>query len=84
MAHIPAPRDLPGFPGLVRTTPKTPVRGGGMLRKRWKDADGDIYEWDYQHGCVEKYNRRGVHRCEFDPVTGAQTGPADPARRVEV
>jgi hypothetical protein len=28
-----------------------------------------IYEWDYQHGTVEVYNRRGTHFAEFDPRT---------------
>jgi len=43
------------------------------MRKRWKDSEGNIYEWDSQHGAVEKYNSRGVHLGEFDPNTGAQT-----------
>lgn len=30
-------------------------------RKRWKDDKGNIYEWDYQHGAVEKYNKNGTH-----------------------
>ena len=49
---------------------------GGGLRHRWKDAAGTIFEWDYRHGRVEKYDRLGRHLGEFDPVTGAQTKPA--------
>ena len=59
------------------------MQGGGQVRKRWKDPkSGDIFEWDYQHGTVEKYNKRGKHQGEFDPNTGAQTKPADPTRKV--
>jgi hypothetical protein len=53
----------------VRVRPKTPVKGGGGLRKRWKDAEGNIYEWDSQHGRLEKYDKRGRHLGEFDPDT---------------
>jgi RHS repeat-associated protein len=83
MAPIPAPPFPPGIPGLHRAPPKTPVQGGGGLRRRWKDNDGNIYEWDSQHGTVEKYDRRGRHVGEFDPDTGEQIGPAVPGRRVE-
>jgi hypothetical protein len=30
------------------------------MRARWKDEDGAIYEWDYAHGTVERYDSRGV------------------------
>ncbi len=30
----------------------------GGLRRRWRDPDGVIYEWDYQHGTVEVYDAR--------------------------
>jgi putative cytotoxic protein/uncharacterized protein DUF4157 len=81
--HQPAPKQLPAFPNAQRVPPKTPVQGGGGMRKRWKDPDGNIYEWDSQHGAVEKYNSRGVHLGEFDPNTGAQTKPADKTRKVD-
>ena len=81
--YVPAP-DVPGaFPTLVRAKPKTPVRGGGGLRKRWKDGEGNIFEWDSQHGRLEAYDKRGRHIGEFDPDTGLQTKPADPTRSVE-
>lgn len=82
-AYFPAPKDIPGIDGLVPVRRKTAVRGGGMRRKRWKDAGGNIYEWDYQHGTVEKYDSRGRHQGEFDPNSGEQTKPRDPNRRVE-
>lgn len=70
--YVPAPKskNLPGFPGTARVKPKTPVQGGGGLRPRWKDGKGNIYEWDSQHGEIEKYNKRGKHSGSFDPETG--------------
>ena len=52
--YIPAPKKVEGIPGLKPAKPKTPVQGGGGLRKRWKDKKGNIYEWDSQHGAGEK------------------------------
>jgi hypothetical protein len=40
-------------------------------------------EWDYQHGKVEKYNKKGKHQGEYDPNTGEQTKPPEPGREVE-
>ena len=31
------------------------------------------YEWDSQHGTVEKYDKKGRHLGEFDPDTGKPT-----------
>lgn len=51
MAYIPPPKDgLRAFPKAVRVKPKS-------RRQRWED-DEYIYEWDYQHGAVEKRLRR--------------------------
>jgi hypothetical protein len=47
------------------------------------DADGNIYEWDFQHGTVERYDRRGVHTGEFDYMTGRKISEAIPGRGVE-
>lgn len=56
--------------------PKTPKQGGKSgKRKRWKDSEGNIYEWDYQHGDVEKYDKRRKHLGSIDPKTGNQTPP---------
>lgn len=75
---------LPAFPDAKAAKKRTPVKGGGSLRSRWKDSKGRIYEWDSQHGTVEVYDRSGRnHQGEFDPVSGEQTKPADPTRRVE-
>ncbi|MHC8337473.1 colicin E3/pyocin S6 family cytotoxin [Pseudomonas sp. HLT2-19-2] len=68
--------------GCDQLVPCRPKKGGG-LRDRWKDEDGTIYEWDSQHGALEKYNKRGKHLGEFNPDTGAQTRPANKTRAVE-
>ncbi|AVO56678.1 colicin E3/pyocin S6 family cytotoxin [Pseudomonas chlororaphis] len=82
--YHPTPQGLlPAFPDAVRVRSKTPVTGGGGLRPRWVDRAGNIYEWDRQHGTLEKYNKRGRHQSEFDYVTGKQTKDADKGRRVE-
>jgi antitoxin component YwqK of YwqJK toxin-antitoxin module len=53
------------------------------MRPRWKEPDGTIYEWDSQHGTVEKYDADGNHLGEFDQFNGKQTGPAISTRSVE-
>ncbi|WP_456718174.1 MULTISPECIES: colicin E3/pyocin S6 family cytotoxin [unclassified Bradyrhizobium] len=74
----PPPKELKGFPGSVRTKPKTPFPGG--LRRRWKLAGGGFADWDYQHGEIEIYNDQGKHKRAFDPATGTQIKPRDPTR----
>eukprot|EP01132_Coremiostelium_polycephalum_P000081 gene81-108_t len=77
------PEDIPAFPGLKEVKQKTHIKGSGMRRTRWEDKKGNIYEWDYQHGALEKYNTRGHHLGEFNKDTGVQLKPADPTRRIE-
>ncbi|WP_174514510.1 colicin E3/pyocin S6 family cytotoxin [Streptacidiphilus jiangxiensis] len=69
--RVPAPTSLPGFPNARKATAKTPVQGGGGKRARWEDGK-NIYEWDSQHGEVEKYDKNGRHLGAYDPNTGAQ------------
>ena len=84
MTYIPPPPVPRAFPHLKRVKEKTPISGGGgKKRRRWKDQDGNIYEWDSLHGRVEKYNARGKHLGEYDPDTGDLTKPADPTMRIE-
>ncbi|MGB6214773.1 MULTISPECIES: colicin E3/pyocin S6 family cytotoxin [Pseudomonas] len=83
LKYYPAPTALPAFPDIKPAPMKTSVRGGGKKRRRWKDPSGRIYEWDSQHGKVELYTKQGKHLGEYNPETGEQTKPADPARRVE-
>ena len=82
--YHPTPKGpLAAFPTAKRGSPKTSVQGGGGLRPRWRDSEGFIYEWDRQHGALEKFNKRGHHLREFNPETGEQTKPADKTRRIE-
>lgn len=81
-SYTPPPRELPGFPGLKRVRPKS-VRAGGGRRPRWMDDDGNIYEWDSQHGTLERYDTHGKHLGEADPNTGQELKPAEPSRRVK-
>ena len=80
MPYVPPPDVPPAFPHLRTVRRKTPYGGG--LRKRWMDNDGNIFEWDYQHGTVEAYNSTGRHLGEYDPVTGEQLQGLVPGRRV--
>ena len=88
-AHQPveAPDTLDAFPSARSARKKTPKQGGGGRRDRWTDPDGNIYEWDSQHGTIEKYNRRGKHLGEYSATPGpdgpVQLKPAKPGRRVE-
>jgi len=75
---VPAPRRLTAFPNAERIKPKSG-------RHRWlDDKSGYTYEWDYQHGRVERYDRRGHHLGESDPETGIMTKPANPAHTTEI
>jgi hypothetical protein len=67
------PKTLPGFPRAKRSKRISD-------RKRWINDDGDILEWDYQTGKVERYDDRGRHKGEFDPNDGSGTKPASPKR----
>lgn len=84
--YFPAPKteDITAFPGLIEQKRKTPRRGGGGLRKRWKDAKGrTLYEWDYEKGELEAYRSNDVsHLGSFDPYTGERRGPAKDERRI--
>ncbi|AWV00319.1 hypothetical protein DM992_12825 [Burkholderia sp. JP2-270] len=84
--YIPAPKNLPGFPEAVRVPPKTPIPGiPEKKRARWKESKGCICEWDYQHGEVERYDKRGNHMGAFDPNSGEPIPGKGPVRtrRVE-
>lgn len=81
--YISPPISLPAFPDAMKTKSKTIVQGGGKKRDRWKGKGGTLYEWDSRHGTIEKYSKRGIHLGEFNYLTGEQTKPADPTRRIE-
>ncbi len=74
-SYTPPPRTLNGFPDARRVRPK-----GG--RPRWKLPNGDIIEWDGQHGDLERYDKSGKkHKGSWDPQTGGQTKPKIPGRK---
>lgn len=79
-SYHPAPKGLTAFPDAVLSPSKSSVKGGGHKRKRWKDRKGRIYEWDYENGRVELYDKQGKHLGEFDPDTGERTKDAEPGR----
>jgi len=47
-----------------------------------KSRNGDIIEWDKQHGEVERYNPRGKHKGVWDPE-GKQIKPPVPGRTID-
>ncbi|WP_407431174.1 colicin E3/pyocin S6 family cytotoxin, partial [Arcticibacter sp.] len=76
--YTPPPKSLKGFP---KARPAKPIGN----RKRWKDSDGKILEWDSQHGEVEVYDRSGKnHKGGFDPETGKQISEPKPGRTTPV
>lgn len=81
--YHPSPTFLTAFPDAIRAPSKSGVQGGGKLRPRWKEPHGYIYEWDFERGKVEMYNKRGKHLGEFDPITGERTKDADNKRRID-
>ena len=80
-SYHPAPKGLTAFPDAVRDKSKNSVKGGGGLRRRWRDRKGRIYEWDSENGRVELYDKQGKHLGEFNPETGERTKDAEPGRK---
>lgn len=75
-SYTPPPKDgFPGFPDAERVKPK-----GG--RPRWRLPDGDIIEWDGQHGELERYNPRGKHIGVWNPQGEMIKDPV-PGRRID-
>lgn len=66
--HNPVPEEykqtLPGFPGSQR------LKHRQGARPSWNLGKGLHAEWDFQHGEVEVYNKKGKHQGAFDPETG--------------
>ena len=75
--YEPAPDDITDlFPNAKREKSKN-------QRKRWRDSkNGDIYEWDYQHGDVEIYNKRGKHKGSQNPKSKKKKPPV-PGRKTD-
>ncbi|TPG82396.1 S-type Pyocin [Pseudomonas mandelii] len=79
-SYHPAPKTLTAFPDATRAKQMSSVQGGGKKRSRWKDRKGRIYEWDYENGRIELYDKQGKHLGEFNPDTGERTKAAEPGR----
>ncbi|MBP1615010.1 MAG: hypothetical protein H6Q13_2458 [Bacteroidetes bacterium] len=76
LPYYPPPLELPGFPGAER------IKNKG--RTRWKLPNGDIGEWDSQHGEVEVYDKTGKkHKGAYDPKTGQKKKEGKPNRKTE-
>jgi hypothetical protein len=75
--YNPPPKELPGFPGSTKVKPKSG-------RARWRLPDGNIGEWDSQHGEVEVYDKTGKdHKGAYDPKTGKKKKDGHPKRKTE-
>ena len=42
----------------------------------WRDRKGSLYTWDWLHGEIEMFDRRGEHLAVLDPITGHRIKPA--------
>lgn len=73
-SYQPPPRSLPGIPTATKVKPKTG-------RARWVLPNGDILEWDSQHGELEVYDKQGKHKGVVDPNTGKEIKPKIPGRK---
>lgn len=72
-------RPLP-TPSFVDHLQRVPRRG----RKRWRNNDGVLYEYDSQHSELEMYNSRGRHLGVVDVVTGELIKPGIRGRSMDV
>jgi RHS repeat-associated protein len=73
--YIPAPKELPGFPGAKRLPNKEGKRPG------WTLPNGGLGEWDSQHGELEVYDKTGKkHKGGYNPETGEKNKNGDPGR----
>ena len=76
--HVP-PKKLEAFPFAEK------VKRKNLERARWRDTvNRYIYEFDNMHNTVERFTFNGEHQGEFNHKTGEQTGPANPARNIEI
>lgn len=53
--------------------------------KRWISGDrSKLYTWDWTHGEIEVFNRRGGHLGVLDAITGALIKNAVAGRKIDV
>lgn len=58
--YFPPPRTSEGITGIPGLVKDKPISG----RPRWHDKKGNIYEWDFQHGTLEKFDKTGKSTLE--------------------
>jgi hypothetical protein len=51
---------------------------------RWRDPDGNLYEYDGRHVELEVFNRRGSHIGVADVFTGEIIKPPRRGRKIDV
>jgi RHS repeat-associated protein len=66
---------LPGFEDSERLKHRKGARPSWDLGKGWHG------EWDFQHGEIEVYNKRGEHQGAYDPKTGKKLKDAISKRK---
>lgn len=53
--------------------------------KRWMSKNrSKLYTWDWTHGEIEVFNRRGRHLGVLDAANGVLIKPAVPGRKIDV
>lgn len=72
----------PPIPSFLTEQQKLRVEGG---RQIWVNADRTRYfTWDYTHGEIECFNKKGRHLGAMHALTGAFMKPAVPGRKINV
>lgn len=57
---------------------------GNGRKTSGQGSDRRYYEWDYTHGDIEVYDRRGRHLGSMNPSTGEMYKPPVPGRKVDL
>ena len=77
MSPIPIP-----VPSFLDTCDYLGVFSG---QRRWRSSDGKrLYTWDFLHGEIEVFNKRGQHLGALDAVTGILKKYPVSGRRIDV
>jgi hypothetical protein len=59
--------------------------GARKGEKRWRSKDGTkLYTWDWTHGDIEVFSKRGRHLGSLDAITGELIKDAVPGRKIDV
>ncbi|MGZ5200924.1 MAG: colicin E3/pyocin S6 family cytotoxin [Telluria sp.] len=54
-------------------------------QKRWRSKDGTrLYTWDWTHGEIEVFNKRGRHLGSLDAITGELIKDPVPGTTIDV